>query len=156
MADDQNATREFVDRLFQDAHCLDVEIVGWFVEQQQVSSSSQELSEVDTVSFASGANSNTTLLLRTSEIKARNVGATVYLNIAELNAVATTGNLFKDGIVVIELVSMLVYISELNSISEFDRSLVRRVVADNHSEERRFADPVRSNDADNGSAWNVK
>ena len=52
VADDQNTTRKLIDRLFENSHCLNVEIVRWFIEKEKIASTSKELREVDAIAFA--------------------------------------------------------------------------------------------------------
>jgi hypothetical protein len=41
------------DRLFKDPHCVYVEVICWFVEQDEVAASAKQFCKVDSVSFAS-------------------------------------------------------------------------------------------------------
>ena len=54
MGDDHGAAGEIVERLFQCAQCVDVEVVGRFVEEEQIGALLQDLGELDAVTFAAG------------------------------------------------------------------------------------------------------
>ena len=52
MADDDGAAREILQRLFQRAQRIDVEVVGRFVEQQHVGAGLEHLGQMHAVALA--------------------------------------------------------------------------------------------------------
>ncbi len=52
VADDEGGACEFADGFFEGAECVDVEVVGGFVEEDDVGAFGEGLGEVDTVAFS--------------------------------------------------------------------------------------------------------
>ena len=64
VADDHGAAGVVEQRLFERAQRVDVEVVGRFVEQQQVAALPQQLRQVDAIAFAARQRADLALLLR--------------------------------------------------------------------------------------------
>src|SRR6201996_3904045 len=69
MADDDGAAGKILQRLFQRAQRIDVEIVGRFVEQQHVGARLQHLGEMHAVAFSARERADFLLLVGTLEIE---------------------------------------------------------------------------------------
>ena len=70
VADDHGAAGEILQRLFQRAQRIDVEIVGRFVEQQHVGAGLQHLGQMHAVAFAAGERADFLLLVGALEVEA--------------------------------------------------------------------------------------
>ena len=69
VADDDGATGKILQRLFQRAQRIDVEIVGRFVEQQQIGAGAQHLGEMHAVALAARERADLLLLVGALEIE---------------------------------------------------------------------------------------
>ena len=69
MADDHRTTRETFKSSFESAQCIDVEVVGWFVEKEQVSAALQQLGKMHAVSFSTGQVAHKFLLVASFEVE---------------------------------------------------------------------------------------
>ena len=108
VADDHGTTREIVETFFQRAERIDIEVVGRFVEHQEVSSRLQDLGQVDAVPFTAGELADEFLLIRAFEIEASDVCAAVHSDFADFDPVGTAGDFFKDGLFRVEGVARLI------------------------------------------------
>ena len=74
VADHHGAAGEVDQRLFEHAHRVDVEVVGRFVQEDEVSAPPQHFRQVDAVPLAAGALADLFLLLLAAEVEAGDVG----------------------------------------------------------------------------------
>src|SRR5262245_20788519 len=74
VADDYGASGEVLQRLFERAHGVNVQIVGRLVEQQHVRARFQHLCQMDPVAFATGKTADLLLLIGAREVEPRDVG----------------------------------------------------------------------------------
>src|SRR4051795_1463982 len=86
--DDDGAAGEGLQRFFQRAHGVDIEIVRRLVEQEDVRALLQYFREVDAISLAARQHADFLLLILAREIEAGDVGARVHLARAELHEIA--------------------------------------------------------------------
>ena len=121
-----HAARELENRFFQRAQGFDVEVVGRFVEQQQVAAAAQQLGQVQAVALAAGKVLDEFLLRRPAEVEARYIGARRNFVVADDDIVEAVGDFFPDGLAAVEIVARLIDVGELDRIADFDRALVER------------------------------
>ena len=79
VAGDDHAADVIHDGFFQRSQCIDIQVIGRFVEQQHIGTALQQLRKVDAVSFTTGQIADFFLLVRTAEIETGNVGPRVRL-----------------------------------------------------------------------------
>jgi len=75
VADDHGAALEIDDGQFEYPHGIHVEVIGGFVEQQEVAAGPQHLGQVNSVAFAAGTFGDFFLLLGAPEIELGDIGA---------------------------------------------------------------------------------
>src|SRR6185436_17545106 len=85
-------TREILERLFQRAQRVDVEIVCRLIEQQHVRAFLQHLREMNAIALTARQHPDLLLLIRTREIEPRHVSTRVYFAIPEPEHVFTAAN----------------------------------------------------------------
>src|SRR5215510_10677820 len=76
--DDNGTTSETFQRLFERAQSVHIQIVRWFIEQQNVGAFLQHLRQMNTIALAPGERANLFLLIRTGKIESRNVRSRVH------------------------------------------------------------------------------
>ena len=103
--DDDRAAAEVEQRLFQRAQGFDVEVVGRFVEQQQVAAALQQLRQVHAVAFAAGEVGDALLLVRALEVEASAIGARRHLGLADLQDVMAAGDFIPNGLLAVERIA---------------------------------------------------
>ena len=113
MANDDGATGEGFEAIFERSQCVDVEVIGGFVEEQYVAAASQHLGEVNAVSFATGKDADLFLLVRSLEVERGNISPSVHLSIAEFDDLVAVGDFFVDGFLGVEDVATLIDIREV-------------------------------------------
>src|SRR3954463_6383577 len=87
VADDHGAAGEILQRLLERAQGLDVEIVGRFVEQEDVAALLQHLGDMDTVALAAGELADLLLLVLALEVEGADIGAGADFVLAEMEYV---------------------------------------------------------------------
>src|SRR3954464_3582934 len=75
VADDDGAAGEILDRFFQRAEGLDVEVVRRLGEQQHIAAAFQHLGDVDAVALAARKLADVLLLVRTLEVERTDISA---------------------------------------------------------------------------------
>ena len=152
VADDDGAAGEIVERLFQRAKRVDVEIVCRFVKQQQVGAALQHPRQMDPVALATRQLADAFLLVAALEIELPDIGPRRHRALAELDLVQPVRDHLPDGLRIVEIVTRLVDIAELDRIADGEGAVVGGFAAGDHPEQRRLAGAVRADDADD-SAW---
>ena len=117
VADDHGAAGEVVECALQDAHGLDIEVVGRLVEEQQVAAGAELFGQMDAVALAAGELSDELLLGGASEVEAREVPAGVDAAVAELEFLVAAADFLVDGLGVVECVAVLVDVGELDGLA---------------------------------------
>ena len=102
VADDDGAAGEILQRLFQRAQRIDVEIVGRLVEQQQVGAGPQHLGEMHAVALAARQRADFLLLVGALEVERGAVGARVHFLLAEQDDVLAVGDFLPHGLLAVE------------------------------------------------------
>src|ERR1700694_4109176 len=102
MADDHGSAGESLQRLFQRAQRVDVEVVGGLVEQQHVGAGFQHLGQMHAVALAVGQRADLFLLVGALEIVRRAIATRIDLALAQKNEFVTAGNLLPHGLLAIE------------------------------------------------------
>ena len=104
MRDDHRAAGEILQGLFKCAKSVDIEIVGWLVEKQDVGAGFQHFGEMHAVALAAGELADFLLLIRSLEIEGRRIGARIDLALAEREKLIAAGDFLPDILLGIERV----------------------------------------------------
>ena len=105
VGDDDRAAAEVEQRLFQRTQGFDIEVVGRFIEQQQVAAALQQLRQVHAVAFAAGEVGDALLLVRALEVEAPAIGARRHLGLADLQDVMAAGDFIPNGLLAVERIA---------------------------------------------------
>src|SRR6266700_7335193 len=134
VADDDGAAGEILQRLFQRAQGVDVEIVGRLVEQQHVGAGFEHLGEMHTIAFAARQCADLLLLIGPLEVERGAIAARIDLALAEQDQFVAAGNLFPNGFLAVEIVARLIDVTEVHALTDGDRALVRLLLPGDHPE----------------------
>jgi len=96
MANHYGAAGKILQRLFERAHRVDVQIIRRLVQQQNICAFLQNPRQMNAISFAAGKRADFLLLIRTREVETRNICARVHLPVPELHQIETVGDLFPN------------------------------------------------------------
>src|SRR5712664_93788 len=151
MADDHGAAGEILQRLFQRAQRVDVEIVGRLVEQQHIGAGFQHLRQMDAVALAARQRADLLLLVGALEIERRAIAARVHLALAEQDQFVAAGNFLPHALLAVQTVARLVDIAEMHGFTDRDDALVRRLLLGDHPEQRGLAGAVGADHADDAA-----
>src|SRR5215218_7724871 len=87
VADHQGGSCKFFDGLFQGAQRVNIQIVGRFIEQQNICAFGESLGQMNAVAFTPGENANFLLLILTGKVKGGNISTRVDLTLAEFERI---------------------------------------------------------------------
>src|SRR6516164_3005107 len=151
MADDDGAAGKILERLFQRAQRIDVEIVGGLVEQQHVGARLEHLGEMDAIAFTARKLADLLLLVRAPEVERRAVGTRIHLALAQEHDIVAARDFLPDVLLALQRITGLVDISKMHRIADPDRAGIRLFLPGNHAEQRRLARAIGTDDADNAA-----
>src|SRR6478672_13280841 len=100
---------------------------------------------MQTIAFAAGEEAYLFLLIRALEVEARQIRAAVELLLADHDHLLAAGDLLPRRDVAVER-AILIGVRDLHGLADLQRSRIRRLLIDDHLEQRRFAGAVRTND----------
>jgi hypothetical protein len=121
VADDDDAAAETEQCLFQHAQGVHVEVVGGFVEQEDVAAFLEELGEVAAVALAAGEVLRHLLLVCAAEAEAREVLTDGHLAAADLDFVDTAADLVDQADVALDGGALLIDIGDVDGGARLDR-----------------------------------
>ena len=107
---------------------------------------------MDAVSLAAGQLADQFLLLRAAEVEAGQIRTRIQPTVAQLDLFVAAADLFINGFRIVQRVTMLIDIRQLDRLAEFQFAAVRLLLPDDHLEQRRLADAVRTDHADDTAA----
>lgn len=82
VADDNGASAKVDEAFFEGAEGANVEVVGRFVEEEEVAAAAEEFCEVNAVAFAAGEKADFLLLFAAFKVEAGAVGAAIHFSVA--------------------------------------------------------------------------
>ncbi len=151
VADDHGAARVIEQGLLERAERVDVEVVGWLVEQQQVRAALQQLGEVHAIALAARQGADLPLLLRPLEVEPGDVGTRGDRPLADHQLVLAAGDLLPDALVGRERVAALVHVPVLHRLTQPQRSGIRLLLPGDHPEQGRLPGAIRPDHADDAA-----
>src|SRR4029078_336514 len=116
---DHRTTGEILKTFFQCSQRIDVEIVRWLIENDEVGPFLEHACEMDAVALPTGQVLHLLLLIRAGEIEPGAIAARIDLNLAELYCLLPLGNHFIDGRVAVET-AVLIHVAELHGFADLD------------------------------------
>ncbi len=135
MRDNHRAARELQHGVFQRTQGFDVQVVGWFIEQQDVTANLQQFGQVQTATLTTGQLAHTFTLINTFEVKAAYISAAWHLGVADTHDILPAGHFFPDGFAVIHSVTELVNGGQLHGLTQGDGATVRGFLTGHHTEQ---------------------
>src|SRR5690606_34083758 len=153
VGDDNSTTCKVFQCLLQRAQRINVEVVRWFVQQQQVAALLQGDGQVHTVSHTARQLADLALLIRSTEIELSDICPGIDLFSAQLDQFVTASNGLPNGIVRFQVVVFLVDVSNPDRLAHFKRAAVGFLLADNHLEQGRLTGTIRANDSHYPGWW---
>ncbi len=154
--DDDRVAGEILDGRFQRLQRFHVQVVGRFVEEEDVAALFQQLGHVDAVALTTREQAHLLLLVAALEVEGAAIGPAVDLGVAQFDQLGAAGNLFPDGRVGVERIARLVDIGQLHRVTQRDRARIGLFLAGDHAEQRRFPGAVRADHADDGARGNAE
>src|SRR6266550_699812 len=151
VADDHGAAGEILQRLFESAQCIDVEIVGRLVEQQHVGAGFEHLRQMHAVALAARQRADLLLLVGALEIERGAIAARIDLALAKQDQLVAAGDFLPHALLAVEGVARLVDIAEVHAVADRDGAVVRCLLLGDHPEQRGLAGAVRADHADNAA-----
>ena len=152
MADHDGTAGESLEAIFKRTQRVDIEVIGGFVEKEDVSATSEDLGEVNTVAFATRENADLLLLIRAFEVERSDIGATVHFASTELHYFVAVGDFLVDRLLGIKDVSTLIDIGEIDGGADLERTAIGFFAAGEHAEQCGLTGAVGPDDADDASA----
>src|SRR5690606_7265968 len=105
--------------------------------------------EVETVALTSGEHAGLLLLVRTLESELRDVRTRRDLGLADRDDVESVRYDLPERLVGVDVRAALVDVADLDGLADLEVAPVERLKPDDRLEQRRLADTVRTDDADN-------
>ena len=122
VGDDHHRSGEARDPFFQGTERVDVEIVGRFVEQEEVGTSAEEFREMDAVAFTTRQRPDLLLLVWPLKVELGNVAAGVHGPLAEFDRVVAAGDLLEHRLGGIEGIATLVDVADIDGGPDTERA----------------------------------
>ena len=151
VADDDSAAGKILQCFFQGAHGVDVQVIGGLVKEKDIGLFLQHAGQMDAVSFSSGDHGNLFLLISPGKIETGHIGAGIYLPLAELNSIISTGDDLPDGLVRIEDIAALIDVCQLYRFPDPEGARIRLLLTGDHAEEGGLSCAVRSDNPDDAA-----
>ena len=124
VADDHCTPGKRQQRLFERAQRVDVEVVGRFVQEQQVRAALQQLREMDAIALTARERPDFSLLVPPLEVEPGHIGAGRDGAFAQLDFVAPAGDFFPHRLVRAKRVARLVDVADLHGFAQPQRAAV--------------------------------
>lgn len=153
MGDDHGASRVVHEGFFEQAQGVDVEVVGGFVEEEQVPAFFEEFGEVAAVAFSAGKLGSHFLLVGAFESESGEVLADGNGSISEMHVICAAADLVYEANISSDLDSFLIYIGCFNGIADGDGSSVGGFFAYDEAHEGCFTGAVRTDDPYERAFW---
>ena len=118
MRDDHGAAGKIFQCGFERRQGFRVEVVGRFVQQQQVAALLQQLRHVHAVALTAREQPDLLLLVRALEVERRTIAARIDLFLAEQNEIVAAGNFLPLGLVASERVTRLSDIAKMDGCAD--------------------------------------
>ena len=123
MADDYSTASKFFQSCLQRTQSIYIQIVGWFVQKQDVCANAQCFCQENPVALSSRKRFDCLLLIRTGKIKRSTISPAVDNGITQMQVISTASDFFKNSGFGIEA-AHLVSIAEFNCLSQRYRTRI--------------------------------
>ena len=147
VANDDRTARELEQRGLERGQGLDVQVVRGLVEQQQVAALLKRERQVQTVTLAAGEHAGALLLVLALKAKARHIGATGNLGLADHHVVQAVRDDLPQILVGVDARTVLVDVGDLDGLAHFELARSQRLQAHDRLEQRGLTDAVGADDA---------
>src|SRR6476659_1106247 len=106
---------------------------------------------MNAVALSTGERTDFLLLIAALEVERADISTRVHLPFSQPNDVLPIRDLLPNGLVRGEVIAALVDIAEVHAVAEPDLAGVRLLLPRDHAEQRRLADAIRADDANNAA-----
>ena len=142
MTDDNQCAVELRQPLFENFQRFHVEIVGWFVEYEQVCGPGKQPGENDAVAFAAGYRLHRRHGAFWREQEALEVANDVPVPAVELDVGSATADILGNRFFFFEGFAQLVEVADFQPRAELDSARLRLELAEQQTQQRGLADTV--------------
>src|SRR5476649_636931 len=149
--DHNGGAREVQQGFFQGTQGFNVEVVGRFVEQQDVAALFQGQGQVQATALTTGQVLDELLLIAALEVEATDVGTRRNLVVADADLVGTVGDLLEHSLAAVQVFAALIDAGQLHGFADFDGARIRRFLAHQHAEQGRLTSTVTADHANDGA-----
>ena len=147
------AAGEAFEAFFEGADGVYVEIVGGFVEEDEVGPAFEQAGEVDAVAFAAGEHADFLLLIGPGEAELGAVGTGVYLAAGHTDDLFAAADGLVDGLGVGQGVARLVHVGDEYGVADAQGAGIGFFGTGDEAEEGGLARAVGADDADQAAGW---
>src|SRR4030095_8805407 len=147
VGDHDHAAGKTFQRLFERAQGVHIQVVGRFVEQQNVRAFFQHLRQMDSIALAARQHADLLLLIRAGKIESRYVRSRIHFSGADFQKVGAADDLFPDRFFRIEGTA-LIDVSQRNRLSDTNLAAVGLLLTYDHAKQGRLAGAVGADHAD--------
>jgi hypothetical protein len=144
---DDRAAGEIIKSVFQGAQGIDIQIVGRFVEQQNIGFAFDDVGQMQPVAFAARQYANFFLLVSTAEVEPGSVGTGVDQLAAQHEGLLAVANCLPHRFGRIQNIALLIHISQFGGFANAYPAVVRVFLACQQSEKCGFPGAVGTDDA---------
>ena len=155
MAYHHRAAGKVFQPFFQRAQCLNIQIIGRFIEQQEVGTAFQHFRQMHAIAFTTRQEPHFFLLVAATEIESPDIGARIHFPLAKLQNIQPAGNFLPHGLVVLQIVAALVDIAQ-HRVPDPQISRIGRFGAGQHLKQRRLASTIWADNPDNAARRKAK
>ena len=151
-----SAASEILQPFFKRTQGVDIQIIGWLIEQQHIRAAFQHLGKMNAVALAAGKRTHFLLLVGAAEIEAAHIGPRIELAVAKLNDLGPAADFFPHRLVRVERGAALVDIAQGDGFANLKFAFIGRFLANNHAKQRSLASAVWPNDTNNPARWQLE
>ena len=151
VAYDKHCACKVLESVFEGAHGVHVDVVGGFVEKQDISAGFEHAGKMQAAALAAREHVHLLLLIRAAEVEAAAVGPGVDLDVAQGDGVTALADELVHGLARSQGGPALVHVGKGDRIPHYDLAGIGLFLAHKHAEEGGLACAVGADDAHYGA-----
>ena len=144
MANHYSTTSETLKTLLQSTQRVHVDIVSRLVEQQYIALLLQCQRQLQTVALTARKSLAEFALVRSRKVETRDVGTRIHIPATHTYRLVTLRNSLVHRLLRVNILMLLIHVSQLNRLSNLKRTAVSMFQSHNHAEKRSLARTVRT------------
>ena len=134
MGNHHSTASKIFQSFFQSPKRIDIQVVGRLIEQKQVATFLQRNRQVHAVALPTGKYPYFFLLIRTCKIELGDIGPGIDFLVAQLHQFIAIGDQLVHGLVRVQLVVFLIYISQFHRFTHLKIARICLLLAGNQFE----------------------